>query len=195
MRRLIALSVAACVFVTPPSAPSLSPASADAAVSVAYTLEKLTAESSTVVVAKAIEQRSDWLQLAGSRRIVTLTKLHVGETVVGDASGEVWVRTLGGIVGRTGQQVSGEATLVLEEKALIFLTRATDGAWVVTGMGQGHYPVRLIDRGTGSPVPLLAASPQVGTLLGRNARETLAQARLVGKPVADAIAAIRAVKR
>lgn len=195
MRIWSAFAVALAAFVTPLSQPWLTPAPAQAAVSIAYTLDKLVSESTAVVVATSVEQRSEWAELGGSRRIVTYTKLNVSEAVFGGATEGIWVRTLGGVVGRIGQQVSGEATLSLDEKAVIFLTHAIDGAWVVTGMGQGHYPVRRVADVRAPLVERLSASPQVGTLVARRAGEPLAHARLVGRPVSEALSAIRAVKR
>jgi hypothetical protein len=167
-------------------------AEASAAVSIAYSLEQLVAESPRVVLAEVVEQKSEWAFVAGSRRIVTHSRLRSLESVYGDADKDVWVRTLGGAVGRIGQQVTGEAAFTTGERAVVFLTHAVDGAWVVTGMGQGHYPVRIGRSPAGSAT--LAASPLLGELLRRKSSEPSAHARLVGRPVTEAIAAIRAVK-
>lgn len=195
MRALLACLVAAAALVGSPDTPLFATPSAEASVSLAYTLEQLVAESTSVVAGRAIERRSEWAEVGGSRRIVTFTRVHVTDSVLGDSTKDVWVRTLGGVVGRIGQQVSGEATLALGEDALVFLSRARDGALVITGMGQGHYPIRLQSTSEGAAVERLAASPQTGTLLTRKPGETVAHARLVGRSLDEAKLAIRAVKR
>ncbi|MBM4358394.1 MAG: hypothetical protein FJ096_09825 [Deltaproteobacteria bacterium] len=165
---------------------------ASAAVSIAYTLEQLVAESPTVQLVEVAERRSAWALVGGSRRIVTYTRLRRLASIRGETTEEVWVRTLGGVVDRIGQQVTGEAVFTAGERAVVFLTRAVDGVWVVTGMGQGHYPIRP-DRARGDELRL-AASPLVGELLKRRAQSETAHARLVGAAVDEAIAAIRATK-
>lgn len=165
---------------------------AQAAVAVAYTLEQLVAESPLALFAEAAEQKSEWAFVAGSKRIVTYTRLQPVESIYGPAVGELWVRTLGGVVGRIGQQVSGEAAFMRGERAVVFLTRSTDDAWVVTGMGQGHYPLRA--RADDSTDLRLAPSPLVGTLLDRSRKRRTAQSALVGLPLRDALSAIRAAK-
>src|SRR4051794_24684786 len=109
---LLALAVAApTALASPPSTPGLPIASAEAAVSVLVSLDELVAASTYVVVATAGERRSVWEDLPSGRRIVTYIRLSVEQTVAGAPGGEVWVRTLGGVVGKLGQAVSGEAQI------------------------------------------------------------------------------------
>lgn len=189
MRKLAAWLVAVALLAAPVAA-WLAPRPADAAVSIAYTLKELVKQSPRVMLATAVERNSRWEEIAGSRRIVTYTRMAVLEDVVGDGEGEVWVRTLGGEVGRVGQVVSGEATLAVGEKCLVFLTRSSDGVWLVTGMGQGHYPVRAA---TDSEPERLTFSPSVGAILPRK-KAVPAHQQLVGKTVPESLANVRAAK-
>jgi len=170
---------------------ALGPRPAEAAVSVAISLDQLVTSASRVVVATALEQRSQWEELGGARRIVTYTRLTVDETVAGEPGNEVWVRTLGGVVDRIGQQVSGEAHLALGAKSLLFLMPARDGALVVVGMAQGHYPVlEQADRSV-----KLAASPDLGTVMPRPGPTIAAREVLVGATLSDAIKAVQHAKQ
>ena len=145
-----ALAIVFATFVMPvtPGAGGLS--SAQAAVSVAYSLEQLVDQSEQAVIADVQSHKSHWEDVAGSKRIVTYSKLVITETVFTRTPAKsrqkktaqtLWVRTLGGNVGKIGQQVSGEATLERGASQLIFLTRSTSGIGLVTGMAQGHYVV------------------------------------------------------
>jgi hypothetical protein len=122
-------------------APLEGPRIAAASVSIAISLEQLVTGSAAVVVATAAEQRSQWEDLGGARRIVTYTHLTIDRTVAGEPGKEVWVRTLGGAVGKIGQLVPGGARIAIGSQALLFLAKARDGALEVTGMAQGHYPL------------------------------------------------------
>ncbi len=197
MRKLLTAAVAAFLLVGQPLAPSLSPPPAEAAVSIAYTLEELVMQSPRVILATATERSSRWEEVAGSNRIVTYTKLVVHADVYGGGDAELWVRTLGGVVGKIGQQVSGEASFPIGEKALVFLTRSTDGVWLVTGMAQGHYPVRVAEKKKESDPDepeRLAYSPGVGAVIPRRGPSIPAHQRLVGKTVSESLTAIRAAK-
>ncbi|WP_437642090.1 hypothetical protein [Sorangium sp. So ce854] len=164
------------------------PRAAQAAVAVQLSLEELVSRAAFVVVATATEQRSQWEELGGARRIVTYTRLSVDRPVAGQPDGEIWVRTLGGVVGDVGQQVSGDAQLRIGAQAMIFVSR-TRGALVVSGMAQGHYPV--VDggeppRANGAAgarrvaVRRLTASPDTGTVLPRTGPAIAASEQLVG---------------
>lgn len=170
----------------------LAPRPAEASVSVAVTLDQLVASSSFVVVATAVEQRSQWEELGGSRRIVTYTRLAVDQAALGEPGKEIWVRTLGGVVGKIGQSVSGEAHLAPGSQALVFLRRMDDGATVVSAMAQGHYP--LVKTAADQPARL-AASPDAGAILPRSGPSIAAREVLVGTPLADAIKAVQRARQ
>lgn len=158
---------------------------AQAAVSVQMSVGELVTASSIVAIATAIEHNSAWEDLEGGRRIVTYTRLRVERAITGECGGELWVRTLGGSVGKIGQVVSGEARLALGSTSVVFLTEH-GGSLVVTGMAQGHYPLVTSD----SASPVLASSPDAGVLLPRRGPTISARDELVGASLDRAIAAV-----
>ncbi len=193
--RLLTLSIAALLplgLTLSPSAPFEGPRPALAAVAVQLSLEELTSASSLVVVATPQEQTSIWEDLPSGRRIVTYTKLKVDRGIVGEPEQELWVRTLGGVVDKIGQSVSGEARLVPGEKALLFLAK-TKEALVVTALAQGHY--RLVQPSSKDQPVRLAPSPDAGTLLPRRGPAISAREELVGKTVDEAVQAISRARR
>jgi hypothetical protein len=169
----------------------LAPRTAEASVSVALTLEQLASGASHIVVATAVEKRSRWEELGGGRRIVTYTRLTVDQPVAGEPAKEIWVRTLGGVVDKIGQHVSGEAHLAVGAQSLLFLKLAPDGVLVVSGMAQGHYPiVKQPDQ-----PPRLAPSPDQGAVLGRPGPSIAAREILAGATLADAIKAVQRARK
>src|SRR3954451_16548647 len=125
-----------------PADPLRGTPSAEASVSVLLSLDEIVTASSAVIVGTAAEQKSQWEELSGGRRIVTYTKIKVDRTIAGSAGTEVWVRTLGGSVGKLGQAVSGEAQLSVGSKSVLFLMKRGD-VTAVTGMAQGHFPIKV----------------------------------------------------
>ncbi|AKT41023.1 hypothetical protein [Chondromyces crocatus] len=170
---------------------SLSPGVAEASVSVAITLEELVESSACVVVATAHEQRSQWEELGGKRRIVTYTRLTVGQLVTGKPAKELWVRTLGGVVDGVGQLVSGEATLAPGAESLVFLHEISGGTMVVSAMAQGHFPVQR----TPNQPARLTPSQDTGKVLARTGPSIAARELLVGQTLGDAVQAIQRVRR
>lgn len=158
---------------------------AEATVSVTFTLDELVDLSKTVAVVEPVERSSRWEKVGDSKRIVTYTKLVVHDHVTGAKEGDVWVRTLGGKVGKVGQHVSGEAAFTLGERALVFLSKAGD-ATVITGMAQGHYPLEEKDGAV-----RLKSSPDTGKLVDKRGPRESARERLIGKKLAEATASIK----
>jgi hypothetical protein len=157
---------------------------ASASIARAVALSELCRGSERAVVARAVDAQSRWESVAGRRRIVTYTRLVVDETVAGPSDSELIVRTLGGQVGDVGQVVFGEALLLIDEPALLFLTVAPDGVSIVTEMAQGHYPIRAAADGQKRLVP----SPRAPEL--SNVQRSAAS-KLVGKTPSDAVALTR----
>jgi hypothetical protein len=180
-----------------PTAPVDGPATAEAAVSIAYTLEELIDQSPWAAVVVAQERVSRWEEFGGSRRIVTYTRVAVQAGIYGKGlEQEAWVRSLGGAVDRIGQQVSGQADLKLKERALVFLVRTRDGALVVSGAAQGHFPITEADADTErAPRPArLGPSPSLGKILAREGPSISVHEVLIGLTPKAAIAKIREVK-
>jgi hypothetical protein len=158
---------------------------AHATTSILMTLDELVRGSEQVAIVEPLERTSRWEELAGSRRIVTYTKLRVDETIAGKERAEVWVRTLGGTVDKIGQAVAGEASFTLGERSVVFIGNM-DGVPVVTGLAQGHFPLTM----RGSDI-VLASSPDPGNLLKRKAAKTSARDELVGTVLDEAVAKIK----
>jgi hypothetical protein len=193
-----------------------APPSAHATVAVAMSVEEMVDASPAVVVVRAVERTSVWEELAGGRRIVTYTKLEVLETAYGDPASlrrpeeaaaddaapapadkprpiYLRVRTLGGAVGRIGQQVAGEAAFKIGARSLAFLTRAGDGALVVTAMAQGQYPIA--EPSDARERPRLRLVHTLATVLPRQGPSIAVQEALRGLELDQAVAKIREVKR
>jgi hypothetical protein len=165
-------------------------ADARASVAILMSLDELVTASTQIVVATAVDRYSVWEDMPSGRRIVTYTRLSVSQVVTGGASQEVWVRTLGGAVGKIGQSVAGEAQIATGSRALFFLVKSGP-ALVVTGMAQGHFPIVVDDKGA----PRLKASPDPGTLIPRRGPTISAHERLVGKKLDDALTVILESKK
>lgn len=126
-----------------------------------------------------------WEYVGAKKRIVTYTRVRVDEPLGGDATdSEIWVRTLGGKVEKTGQIVHGEALLLLGERSLLFLASSKGGVLEVTEMAQGHFPIRPDGSGTERLMP----SPRVPEL--RDPDRSAAR-ELVGKLVPEGSSLVR----
>ncbi|HRG98689.1 MAG TPA: hypothetical protein PLR99_20700 [Polyangiaceae bacterium] len=135
---LLALSLALAATVSVPPA-------ARASVSFAVAYDDMVSDSDAVAVVTALEHQSVW----EDNRIVTYTHLRVEEGIAGSlATGaETWVRTLGGSVGKIGQQVGGEPVFVTGKSSLIFARATKPGTFSVVARAQGQFPV-LVDPAT-----------------------------------------------
>ena len=187
------------------------PRPAEATLAREITLRQLVVRADLAVLVTPEEATAVWEDIeGGGKRIVTYTRLRVGETVFGPADGaafskDVWVRTLGGIVGEIGQQVEGEAEFRSGERSLVFLLHRGDGTHVVIDMAQGQYPVTAPAVSPGAPavppgqppaatapaVPRLRLSPRLGGLVKQETASPLARVLLRDRPLADAIKLLR----
>jgi hypothetical protein len=183
-------SLVSALISAPDGLPGLPTGRAEASVSVLLSLDELVAGSTHVVVATAGERRSVWEDLPSGRRIVTYTRLAVERSVAGAPVKEVWVRTLGGVVGRLGQSVAGEAQMPAGSRALLFLAEAR-GVVVVAGRAQGHYPIKVEADG----IAKLAPSLDAGMLVPRRGPTISAREQLVGRALDDAAAVVTAAFR
>jgi len=151
-------------------------------------LEQLTSTSQMILLGTALEANAHWETLGGRRRIVTDTRVRVDDVLdKGAPASEVMVRTLGGTVGDLAALVYGEATLNLEERAVLFLGEQ-GGFQRVVGMAQGHYPLRLDAK----KALRLAPSPRSPELVGKG---DLAVKRLTGLELGEARVLIREALR
>jgi hypothetical protein len=163
----------------------VSPA-AQAGVARAVELGELVRASETVVVGTAVESLSQWETLGKQRRIVTYSRIRVDQQVAGaPVSGELWVRTLGGRVGKIGQIVHGEARLFARRPALLFLELHAPGVHRVVALAQGHFPLKADATGE----LRLGLSPELSVLYGADR----SAARLLnGRTLSEAQALIKA---
>lgn len=124
--------------------PLLAPSDAAASVSIAVGFDQLVKDADSVVLVTAGDGQSAW----EDGRIVTYTKVHVDQGVAGDlgAGSDTYVRTLGGVVGKIGQLVDGEAVLQKDKPSLLFLRKFKTGSFEVSARGQGQYPVVLDEK-------------------------------------------------
>lgn len=119
-----------------------APRAARASVSFAVAYDDMVTDAEAVAVVTALEHQSVW----EDNRIVTYTHLRVEEGIAGSLAtgGETWVRTLGGAVGKIGQQVGGEPVFVQGKSSLIFARALKPGTFSVVARAQGQFPV-LVD--------------------------------------------------
>jgi len=111
---------------------------ARASVSIAATWDALVRESTAAAVVTPVEARSVW----EDGRVYTYTRVHVDRSIAGElGSGDAWVRTMGGVVGKIGQIVEGEAVLAKGRSSLLFLHPGPAGTLAVTARAQGQFPV------------------------------------------------------
>ncbi len=141
----------------------LIPQGAYASTVLALSLEDLVGRSERVVVGVPVLSESEWASVAGSRRIVTYTRVVQEQDWLSDEekTDEVIVVTMGGRVGDIQQKVSGEAALRPEERCVLFAGPEGSGFRRVMGMGQGHYPIRDDEK-----IAHLQRSPSMPHLVG-----------------------------
>jgi hypothetical protein len=148
--------VTACALVV-----SLHVVDAGASVSIAVGWESLLHESVAAAMVSPLEVQSVW----ESARIYTYTRVRIDRVLAGElATGsEILVRTMGGVVGQTGQLVEGEAVLTRGEASLLFVhaIAGRPGTFDVTARGQGQFPL-VADART---PPHLVRSNTMGALL------------------------------
>lgn len=157
---------------------------ARASVARAVAVSALVGRSKSILVGMPLSAYSEWAEVGGSRRIVTVTRVRVDEHVArAKPDAELLVRTLGGRVGKIGQLVHGEAELRTGTPAMLFVQDDGQGLSSVTAMAQGHYPL-VVERGA----RMLRASPGLPKLvMGADA----AVERLAGKSLDVAARIVR----
>lgn len=146
---------------------ALAASDAGASVSIQVTWDGLLRESTAAAIVMPTESQSVW----ENGRIYTYTHVHVDRAVAGDlATGaDAWVRTMGGIVGKIGQRVEGEAVFAPGYASLLFMHTggtAPAGIYQVTARGQGQFPV--VAAADPSAPPHLVRSNAAGVLVAPN---------------------------
>lgn len=190
---LASSAVAACV--------SWVCAAAYASVSLPVTWDALMRGSAAAAVVTPMgggTSRSVW----EDGRICTYTRVHVDRAVAGPLStnDETWVKTLGGVVGKVGQVVDGEAVFVPGRSSLVFLVPAAAGVtpgstastatFEVAARGQGQFPIVAGPDAAHSAI--VVRSHAIGMLIPRapspsGAQPALASEELHGRTLDDAV--------
>ena len=116
--------------------PAVAPAVAS--VVVAQSIESMAREARTVVRGTVRASSSAWDD--AHRRIHTYSEVEVRE---------VWVRTLGGVVGDVGQRVDGVARLSPGEDVVLFLRADPKDAELFSVIGLSQGKLRVEPRGDG----------------------------------------------
>jgi hypothetical protein len=144
----------------------LHAADARASVSITVLFEELVHEASAAAVVVPTAQHAVW----EDGRIVTYTDLHVERPIAGQLSGDLRVRTLGGVVDDIGQIVQGEATFGLGQRLLVFVqphldpsTHGPTGTFAIVQAAQGEFPIVSSDGQR--PRLALAAARDLGALV------------------------------
>lgn len=169
-QRVLPRAVAAVLALSWPAMAAFVATDARASVSIAVTWEGLLRESSAAAVVTPVEARS---VLEGGR-IYTYTRVHVDRAVAGElgAGSVAWVRTMGGVVGKIGQLVEGEAVLAKGRSSLLFLHPGLAGTLDVTARGQGQFPL-VTDADPTRPAHLVRSNAS-GALLSPRAVSAVA---------------------
>lgn len=169
----------------------LIPRGAQASTLRALSLEELVGRSDRVVVGAPVLSESEWATVAGSRRIVTYTRIVQEQDWLKDGthSDEIMVVTLGGRVGDIQQKVPGEAVLLQGQRCVLFAGPEGSAARRVMGMGQGHY---LVSDGAEQKLEVLKRSWSMPHLVGEKRGADAPPRRRRAVDVLDGISLIAA---
>jgi hypothetical protein len=157
-----------------------------ASVSIVVGWDDLLHASTEAAIVTPTDAHSAW----EAGRIYTYSHVRVDRAIAGTHSsgGEAWVRTMGGVVGDTGQRVEGEPLLLPGQPSLLFLQPGPNGSFHVTARAQGQFPV--IAASNQRPA-YVVRSEALGTLVPRQSQASspaalLASEALHGRSVDDA---------
>jgi hypothetical protein len=185
MKLLRTFAFPLCLALAPLAAATVS-TDANASVMIAVPFDSLVKDADAVAVIVPQEAKSVWEE----GRIYTYTRVKVEQGVAGDTSqGEVWIRTMGGVVGKVGQLVDGEPVFTAQKPNLIFLRKfKSGGTWEVSARAQGQYPVVLDEV---KKTKRITRSANVGMLLPpkkvqQEANSTVTPQSVTGPRTADA---------
>ncbi len=129
-------------------------------------LETLSQSADLIVQGTVVDSKAR-LTLDG-RRVVTDTRLQVGEVLKGSAKGEIVVMQPGGVVAEIGQKVEGAGTFTAGEEVLVFLEKKGD-RYALVGMAQGKFTVER--SSDGKAVFAIPNAAEGGLLLDPRSRQ------------------------
>lgn len=179
MKLLRTFALSLCLAAVPLAAATVT-TDAEASVMIAVPFEALVKDADAVAIVVPEEAKSVW----EDGRIYTYTKVRVDQGVAGDTAGqELWIRTMGGVVGKIGQLVDGEPVFTVNKPALLFLRKfKAGGTWEVSARAQGQFPVV---RDEAKKTKRLVRSANVGMLLPPKSARAQVEGQVEGQgPVA-----------
>lgn len=109
-------------------------------------VEHLAAESTHVVLARAIDSRSSWN--ASHTRIYTFTRFQPLNSIKGSLAQTFTVKALGGHADGYTMKVAGVRGWQPGDTSVLFLRPEPDGTFVVTGLMQGDF--RVVGQSAGT---------------------------------------------
>jgi hypothetical protein len=109
-------------------------------------VERLTAQSTHVALARALDNRALWD--ASHSRIYTLTRFQPLRQMKGSLPATFTVKRLGGHLDGYNMKVSGVRGWEPGDDAVLFLRPQADGNFIVTGLMQGDFRVTRSASGT-----------------------------------------------
>lgn len=168
-RRTFLVGLPAC------AAAALLAPSAEAGAALPLSLTELVWTSSSIVIGSPVESVSDWETDDGSRRIVTVSRVEILQSLDRrpPKDSHVFVQTLGGRIGGIGQIVHGEATLHRARPQVLFLGPGNRGRLRIVGRAQGHYPLSKDEFGT----QRLSTSPRLADFVVKDPFAAVARLR------------------
>ena len=110
-------------------------------------LAEMVSAADTVVVAEAIDARTEWVTIGSSRAIVTRVPFRVRDTLKGNQRVLLPLEFLGGTVGNVRQEVSGVPTFEVGDRAVLFVS-GVRAASPIVGHMQGRFPINTAPSGT-----------------------------------------------
>lgn len=108
---------------------------------------EIVAAADTIVVAEAIDSRSEWVTSGTNRAIVTRITFRVSDTYKGLDRLLLPLEFLGGTIDGTTMEVSGVPTFELGDRAVLFVS-AERAISPVVGHFQGKFPINTAPDGT-----------------------------------------------
>jgi len=115
----------------------------------ALKIDDLAKRAEVVAVGRVSDMASEWS--ADRTYILTRVTLSVQEYVKGEGASTVTITTLGGEIGEVGELYTHVPTFRQNESVVVFLEKASDGGFRVSGGTQGKYNIEA-DPVSGTPV-------------------------------------------
>ncbi len=112
---------------------------------VPMSIERLTAESSNIVYARALDHSSQWNP--EHTRIFTFTRFQVLRSLKGSTPSVITVKQLGGHADGYTMKVAGVRYWSNGEEAVLFLQKSPESTFAVTGLMQGNFRVARLSSG------------------------------------------------